>query len=98
MNLIMKDSIITVAKEQVSCDLAGEKAILDLKSGQYYGLNPVGARIWDLIQESRSVTEVLKIILHEYDVDAVACERDLIALLEELHGKGLLDLKDAPST
>jgi hypothetical protein len=97
MNSIMKDSIITVAKEQVSCDLAGETAILDLKSGQYYGLNPVGARIWELLQESRSVTDVLTSILDEYDVEAESCERDLLALLEELHGKGLLDVKDAPA-
>ncbi len=82
-------------KEQVSCDLAGETAILDLKSGQYYGLNPVGARIWALIQESKSVTEVLNIILDEYDVETSSCERDLFALLEELQGKGLVDVKDA---
>ena len=97
MNSIMKDSIITVAKEQVSCDLAGETAILDLKSGQYYGLNPVGARIWDLIQQSRSVTDVLNIIVGEYDVEAESCERDLFALLEELQGKGLVEVKDATS-
>ena len=97
MNAIMKDSIITVAKEQVSCDLAGETAILDLKSGQYYGLNPVGARIWDILHEPRSVTDVLNIILNEYSVEAESCERDLFALLEELQGKGLVAIKDAPS-
>ena len=95
MNSVRKDSIITVAKDQVSCDLAGETAILDLKSGQYYGLNPVGARIWDFIQESRSVAEVLNAILSEYDVDARACERDLFALLEELQRKGLVEVKHA---
>ena len=92
---ISKDSIISVIKEQVSCDLAGETAILDLKSGEYYGLNPVGARVWDLIQESKRVTDLLNIILDEYDVAAESCERDLIALLTELHGKGLVEVKDA---
>jgi hypothetical protein len=95
MNAITKDSIITIAKEQVSCDLAGEKAILDLKSGQYYGLNPVGTRIWDLVQVSRSVNEVLSILLDEFDVEAEACTRDLFALLEELQVKGLVEVKDA---
>jgi hypothetical protein len=92
---ISKDSIVTVTKEQVSCDLAGETAILDLKSGEYYGLNPVGARVWDLIQETRRVTDVLRIILDEYDVAAESCERDLLALITELHGKGLVEVKDA---
>ena len=97
MNSIMKDSIITVAKEQVSCDLAGDTAILDLKSGQYYGLNSVGARIWNLIQEPKTVAEVLKIIVDEYDVEASSCERDLVTLIEQLQGKGLVEIKDAPT-
>jgi len=93
----MKDSIITVAKEQVSCDLSGEAAILDLKSGQYYGLNAVGARVWNLIQEPKTVTDVLQTLLDEYNVATDSCERDLFALLEELQGKGLVDVKDATS-
>jgi len=97
MNTIMKDSIITVAKEQVSCDLSGEAAILDLKSGQYYGLNAVGARVWNLIQEPKTVTDVLQTLLDEYNVATDSCERDLFALLEELQGKGLVDVKDATS-
>ena len=97
MNSIMKDSIITATKEQVSCDLAGDTAILDLKSGQYYGLNPVGARIWSLIQEPKTVAEVLKVIIGEYDVEATSCERDLVTLIEQLQGKGLVEIKDAPT-
>ena len=36
-------SIVVAAKDQVSCDLAGEAAILNMKNGVYYGLDPVGA-------------------------------------------------------
>ena len=97
MNSIMKDSIISATKEQVSCDLAGDTAILDLKSGQYYGLNPVGARIWNLIQEPKTVADVLRVIVDEYDVEASSCERDLVKLIEELQGKGLVEIKDAPT-
>ena len=48
-------SVVVAAKDQVSCDLAGEAAILNIKSGVYYGLDPVGARIWSLVQEPRKV-------------------------------------------
>ena len=96
MNSIMKDSVITAAKEQVSCDLAGEAAILDLKSGHYYGLNAVGARVWNLIQEPKTVTDVLQTLLDEYDIETDSCENDLLALLEELQGKGLVEVRDAP--
>lgn len=87
-------STVMAAKEQVSCDLAGESVILDLKSGVYYGLDPVGARIWALIQEPRTVDEVRDAILREYEVEPDRCERDLLALLEKLETEGLIEVKD----
>jgi hypothetical protein len=91
---LSKNSIIAAAKEQVSCDLAGEAAILDLKSGQYYGLNSIGARIWSLIQEPHSISEVLHTLLEEYDVDASQCEQDLFALVQKLSASGLIEVQD----
>jgi hypothetical protein len=46
-------SRIVASRDQVSCDLSGEAALLSLKTGVYYGLNPVGARILSLIQTTR---------------------------------------------
>ena len=91
---LSKNSIVAAAKEQVSCDLAGEAAILDLKSGQYYGLNSIGARIWSLIQEPHSISEVLHTLLEEYDVDALQCEQDLFALVQKLSASGLIEVQD----
>jgi hypothetical protein len=91
---LSKNSIIAAAKEQVSCDLAGEAAILDLKSGQYYGLNAIGARIWSLIQEPHSISEVLGTLLEEYDVDASQCEQDVLALVQKLAASGLIEVQD----
>jgi Coenzyme PQQ synthesis protein D (PqqD) len=51
-------SVVAAAKDQVSCDLAGEAAILNIKNGVYYCLDPVGARIWSLMQEPRAVAEI----------------------------------------
>jgi hypothetical protein len=52
---ISVDSTVMTAKDQVSSDLGDEVAILDLKGGTYYGLDAVGARIWNLIQKPRTV-------------------------------------------
>ena len=90
---ISKSSTIVAAKDQVSCDLAGEAVILNLKSGVYYGLNPVGARVWSLIQEPRTVGAVLEALLEEYEVDPGRCEGDLLLLLDELIGRDLLEIK-----
>ena len=47
------------AKDQVWCELAQEAVILNFKSGVYFGLNPVAARVWSLIQEPRTVSALL---------------------------------------
>ena len=90
-------STVVAAREQVSCDLSGEAAILNLKNGVYYGLDPVGARIWNLIQEPRTVDAVREALLAEYDVDPEPCERDLMTLLHKLMSEGLIEVSDEPA-
>jgi len=74
---INNDSIITVIPDQVSTNLEDEVVILSLKDGVYYGLNPVGARIWNIIKEPRSVKEILNIILAEFEVEPKRCQEEL---------------------
>ena len=62
-------STIVAAKEQVSCSMAEEAVVLDLKAGVYYGLNEVGARVWSLVQEPRNVSEIRDAILEELPPD-----------------------------
>lgn len=86
-------STIVAAKQQVSCDLAGQAAILNLHSGLYYGLEGVGARIWDLIQEPRTVRQLRDLLTEEYDVEPERCERDLLSLLSRLEAAGLIEIR-----
>jgi hypothetical protein len=91
--LVSGDSTVVAAKDQVSSDLGGEVAILDLKAGVYYGLDAVGARIWSLIQEPRTVNEIRDILLEEYEVEPERCERDLLVLLQRLADEGLIEVE-----
>jgi len=96
--LISTNSRIVVSQDQVSCDLSGEAAILNLKAGVYYGLNTVGASIWKLIQEPRSVKEIQDAILEEYEVDPEQCGRDVLELLQELSNHELIKIIDEKNT
>jgi hypothetical protein len=85
-------TVVRASADQVSCDLAGEAAILNLKTGVYYGLDPVGAFVWGLLRERRPVSAVRDAMLAEYEVEAERCERDLLALLERLGAEGLIEV------
>jgi hypothetical protein len=92
--MVEVNSIVVAAKEQVSSDLAGEAVILDFKSGVYYGLNEVGARIWNLIQQPKSVSEIRDAIVAEYEIEPEVCDRDLKALLQQLEASGLIEVRN----
>jgi hypothetical protein len=88
-------SVVVAASEQVSCPLGEESAILNLKNSVYYGMNPIGTRVWNLLKEPRSVGELRDALLGEYEVDAKLCERDLLDLLEKMKSEGLIEVRSA---
>jgi hypothetical protein len=94
MTKILINSTVVMADDVVSCDLDGEAAILNLKDGVYYGLDPVGAKIWNLIQKPMVLNDVVEIIWDEYDVDINRCKDDIFELVEELLNNGLVKVNE----
>ncbi|MGB9937087.1 MAG: PqqD family protein [Methanobacterium sp.] len=90
---LSRSSIIRVTKEAVHCDVEDEVVILSMKDGVYYGLNPVGAFIWEQIQKPKNFGEVRDAVLEEFDVGKEECESDLMELLDELLEKGLIEIE-----
>lgn len=86
-------SIVVAAPEQVSCPLGEESAILNLKNTVYYGLNAVGARVWNLLQRPRSIGELRDVLLDEYEVEPERCEKDLLELLGKMREEGLIQVQ-----
>ncbi len=66
-----------------------------MKNSVYYGLNPVGTRVWNLVQEPRIVGDIRDTLLDEYEVEAQQCERDLLDLLEKMREQGLIEVREA---
>ena len=90
-------AIVVAADGQISCNLDGQAAILNLKSGVYYGLDEVGAMVWNLIASPRRIGEICDALIQSYDVDAARCSRDLMVLLCDLENHGLIKVLDVAS-
>jgi len=82
---------IVPAADVLSQTVVGESVLLDLRSEKYFGLNPVGTRVWELLQETGDVAELQARLLAEYDVAPEQLERDLHHLLERLVRAGLVE-------
>jgi len=92
MDLTLNDSIV-VSEDVLFRALDDEAVLLDLKTGVYFGLNPLGARIWQLILERHSLSGVLEVLLHEYDVERSVVETDLLELGRRLCASGLGEIR-----
>jgi hypothetical protein len=91
-------STVVAAGDQVSSDLGGEVAILDLRAGMYYGLDDVGARVWQLLQEPTVVGDIQATIAQEYEVEPTRARDDVLALLENMVDAGLIEVENEPSS
>lgn len=95
--IILESTIVAPAGDLVSTELGGETVILHLGDGVYYGLDPIGTRIWSLIQTPQSVAQVRDALLEEYAVEPDRCLSDLVALLQDLVNRNLIEVRDEAS-
>ncbi len=67
-----------------------EMVLLDYDRGIYYGLNPAGARVWQLLSEGKETAAIVDALAQEYDAERATIEADVAALLQDLESRGLL--------
>jgi coenzyme PQQ synthesis protein D (PqqD) len=89
---ISEDSLIRRAANQVCCGVGAESIILDLKSGIYYSLDKVAAKIWALIEQPTVIGAIRDAILSEYEVEPRVCARDVQAFIDALDLAGLIEV------
>ncbi len=68
----------------------GELVLLDLRGGDYFGLDAVGKSLWVGLLEGLSVHEVALRLVEEYDVGIDVLEHDLRALYDKMLARGLI--------
>jgi len=76
--------------------LQDELILLNLSNGTYYSLDPVGTRIWQLLQAAPTqlLQGTLDTLLKEYKTPANRCANDLLALVSQLEEHRLLEVVD----
>jgi Coenzyme PQQ synthesis protein D (PqqD) len=82
--LIGLHSTVRQADNLAFCELDGETALMSTETGRYYGLDPVGSRIWALIASDRLVSELCALLLEEFDVEPAHCAHHVLTFLNEL--------------
>jgi hypothetical protein len=68
----------------------GELVLLDLRGGDYFGLDAIGKSLWVGLLEGLSVHEVASRLVEHYDVEIDVLEHDLQALYDKMLARGLI--------
>jgi hypothetical protein len=85
-------TIIRRSERQVACNLNGEVAILDLDKGLYFGLQEVGAHVWNALEKPRSINEIYATVLAHFDVTPDVCRADVLKFLRDLQKAGMISI------
>jgi hypothetical protein len=91
---ISMSTAVVASEQQISCDVADEAVLLSVTSGDYYGLNPVAASIWRMIQRPRVLAEVRDALLQEYDgIEPQECEQEIVAFVTQMLALDLVAIR-----
>lgn len=89
---ISLETVINKNLEIDDTDLDGEKVMMNLDKGEYFMMNEVGSRIWEIISEPINVKEIISTLRNEYEVDEETCKDTVIEFLGRLDNADLISI------
>ena len=79
--------------DMVFSHIDDEVVMMSIETGEYYGLNPVASRIWELLEKPYTFDRLIHILMQEFDIDETSCYKDVTRFLEQLTEKKLVIVK-----
>jgi hypothetical protein len=83
---------VTRHPDMISAEIGGEAVMMSIEKGAYFGLNPIATRIWDLIEQPKSVAELIAVISAEYEVSDAQCAADVQEFVADMIARGIAQL------
>lgn len=89
-SIIKMDSKLTRNNDIIFSDMDGETVMMSIDNGEYYGINPIGSRIWNALETPHTPSEIIDMLLPHFDVTREQCLKDVIPFLERMVEKGII--------
>jgi len=75
-------------------EMDGEIIMMSIDKGEFYGINSLGSRIWQMLETPKAVSEVCDALLPDFDVTREQCEKDILFFLNRLAEKEVIKIVD----
>ena len=86
----MTETTYTVSDDVIESPVGDEIIMLHLGNSTYYGLDPVGVRVWSLLKEGQAPDAIRDALAREYGVEPEIIARDVARFLDELEANGMV--------
>ncbi|HUJ78816.1 MAG TPA: PqqD family protein [Nitrospiria bacterium] len=81
------------ASHTASQMINGEAVVLDIPGKILRGLNPVGSRIWELVDGQRTLLDIARLVAEEYTRSEIEVLQDVESFLDELAVRGVIEFR-----
>jgi len=71
------------SRQVIDGELDGNQVMMHLENGKYFGLNPVGKRIWELLDQPKSFEEIISVLLTDFEVEEPLCRKEVLEFLDK---------------
>lgn len=85
---------VRITPDVLHQELGGETVLLNLANENYFGLDEVGTRVWQVLGETHSASDVVSRLTEEYDVPTEQLRADVSRLISDLAAAGLVSLAE----
>ena len=79
----------------VFTDLDDTIVMMDVDEGKYYELDPIGVRIWTLLETSRTAADICDALAAQFDVDPDTCRNDTLEFLQTASSMRIVHVQPA---
>lgn len=87
---ICDDQMLQRRPDMLFSSIDDEVVMMSVESGEYYGLNAVASRIWELLESPCTFGRLVNQLLREFDIDEETCRRDVLVFLDRMLKKDLI--------
>ena len=87
---LTEKTIIQRNPDILASDIDGEKVMMSIQQGEYFGLGKTGSFIWDHIEQPISIKKLVDLITEKYEVSEAQCLNDIMPFLNDLAEKKLI--------
>jgi hypothetical protein len=93
MTTLHASDVVVRSDGPLAARIDDELVMLDPRRSAYFGLDPVAAEVWDLLDGSLAICDVCDRLVEHYDVDAETCLHDVLAFVVELADAELVEVR-----